>query len=95
MARVAPLLLGFILASKGFYSIVPSVGLASANAGGALVRALGAVASASRLHRVGRGFESLSAHHLAPYCCARFREELSFFWMRLFPNGYDLLHTVD
>ena len=25
-------------------------------------RALGAVASASRLHRVGRGFESLSAH---------------------------------
>src|SRR5881296_3925552 len=28
-------------------------------------RALGAVASASRLHRVGRGFESLSAHHPA------------------------------
>jgi hypothetical protein len=25
--------------------------------------ALGAAASASRLHRVGRGFESLSAHH--------------------------------
>ena len=25
--------------------------------------ALGAVVSASRLHRVGRGFESLSAHH--------------------------------
>ena len=30
------------------------------------VRALGAVVSASRLHRVGRGFESLSAHH--PQC---------------------------
>src|SRR6516225_8570789 len=28
--------------------------------------ALGAVASASRLHRVGRGFESLSAHHFTP-----------------------------
>ena len=27
--------------------------------------ALGAVVSASRLHRVGRGFESLSAHHLS------------------------------
>src|SRR5262249_14350207 len=27
-------------------------------------RALGAAASASRLHRVGRGFESLSAHQL-------------------------------
>ena len=26
--------------------------------------ALGAAVSASRLHRVGRGFESLSAHHL-------------------------------
>ena len=30
-----------------------------------LVRALGAAVSASRLHRVGRGFESLSAHHSA------------------------------
>lgn len=28
-----------------------------------MFRALGAVASAARLHRVGRGFESLSAHH--------------------------------
>src|SRR5262245_56203740 len=28
--------------------------------------ALGAVVSASRLHRVGRGFESLSAHQLRP-----------------------------
>ena len=28
--------------------------------------ALGAVVSASRLHRVGRGFESLSAHHSPP-----------------------------
>ncbi len=29
-------------------------------------RALGAVVSASRLHRVGRGFESLSAHQPSP-----------------------------
>jgi hypothetical protein len=38
--------------------------------------ALGAVASASRLHRVGRGFESLSAHHFSDEGTRQFHRHL-------------------
>jgi hypothetical protein len=71
------------------------------NAQSKILWALGAVASASRLHRVGRGFESLSAHHLAvaetkkKEIKAAACPQVSSARARFFPNRHHLFHLID